>query len=52
MKLKLASRCWSVRHRTLGGLGRTWNGNGLPTTGKILGAELCKCWIDFIGRCR
>ena len=48
MKLKLASRCWTVRHRTLGGLGRTWNGNGLPTTDKILGAELRKRRIDFI----
>jgi hypothetical protein len=34
--------------RPLGRLARTWNGNGLPTTDKILGAELCKRWIDFI----
>ena len=34
--------------RPLRRLARTWNGNGLPTTGKILGAELRKRWIDFI----
>lgn len=34
--------------RPLGGLGRTWNGDSLPTTDKVLGAELRKGWIDFI----
>src|SRR5215831_7776306 len=37
------------QNRSLGRLARTWNGNGLPTTNKILGAELRKRWIDFIG---